>query len=247
MIYVIPDTQSKPKVKNPLIAIAKHICELKPKYVIHLGDHWDFPSLSFYDKGKKSHRVNTYHADVDAGNYAMHDFWKIIDERWPKALSECRFIILKGNHEDRRTKAMQYCDDNMLPYFEKHKPAYHNWHQVVDFLKIVKIEGINFSHFFQNEGKATPIGTARLLCARKHSSCIAGHKQGYDYEEMLTDEAIIQCMIVGSAYYHDETYKPQSNHHWRGTVVLYNLNGKGQYDFARYELNGLDKTYNNLP
>jgi len=53
LIYIIPDTQVKPDVENPLIAVAHHICDLKPHYVIHLGDHWDFPSLSKYDKGKK--------------------------------------------------------------------------------------------------------------------------------------------------------------------------------------------------
>lgn len=243
MIYLIPDTQLKKNVKNPLVAFAHHICELKPKFVIHLGDHWDFPSLSYYDKGKKSHRVHNYHDDVDAGNYAMYEFWKIIDEKWPSALRECRFIILKGNHEDRRKRAMEYCEDNMLPYFEKHKPTYTNWHEVHDFLKIVKVEGINFCHYFQNTNSAHPIGTARQLCLKKHVSCIAGHKQGFDYEEMDTDIGTIQCMIAGSGYYHDEGYKPQSNHHWRGSVVLYNLNGKGQFDFARYELKHIDKIY----
>jgi hypothetical protein len=119
-----------------------------------------------------------------------------------------------------------------------------NWTHVVPFLKTVKIGGIVFSHYFQNDGSARPIGTARQLCMKKHVSCIAGHKQGFDYEEMLTGDETktIQCMIVGSTYYHDEEYKTHTNHHWRGTVVLYNVR-RGMYDFARYSLQWLDSQY----
>lgn len=243
MIYIIGDTQSKKDVKNPLIVYAHHICELKPTDVIHLGDHWDFPSLSYYDKGKKSHRVHTYHEDVHAGNLAMAEFWGIIETKWPEYKQECKFHILKGNHEYRRERAMEYCDDNMLPYYEKTAPDYFNWDNVHEFLEITKIQGINFSHYFQNLNSATAIGTARQLCLKKHASCIAGHLQGFLYEEMLTDDKTIQCMIVGSSYYHDEEYKTQSNHHWRGIVVLYDLDGQGGYDFARYSLRFLDKQY----
>jgi hypothetical protein len=239
MIYTIGDTQLKPGVKNPLIAIAHHICDLRPKYCLHVGDHWDMPSLSYYDKGKKSHRILTYHDDIDAGNRAMLEFWAIISSRWPTALDECEFHILKGNHEDRIVKAMEFCEDNMRRVFLDYQPWYDNW-KVHSFLKIVKLEGINFSHYFQNLNSAHPIGTARQLCLKKHKSCFAGHKQGFDYEEMMTDDGMIQCMISGSSYYHDEGYKIQSNHHWRGTVVLYNLDGKGQYDFARYSMDYLD-------
>jgi len=242
MIYIIGDTQSKKDVKNPLIPVAYHICELKPKTVIHLGDHWDFPSLSYYDKGKKSHRVHTYKADVDAGNLAMAEFWMIIEQLWPTYRKDCTFHILEGNHEDRRNRAMEFCDDKDLPYYTDHQPDYTNWSHVHEFLKIVTIEGIRFSHFFQNLNSAHPIGTARQLCLKKHRSCIAGHKQGFDYEEMMDDEGMIQCMIVGSTYFHDEAYKKQSNHHWRGTVILYNTDGKGQYDYARYSLDFLERT-----
>jgi hypothetical protein len=236
MIYVIGDTQSKVGVENPLIAIAFHICDIKPKLAIHLGDHWDFPSLSYYDKGKKSHRVHSYKQDVDAGNLAMAEFWMIIEERWPSYRTECTWHILEGNHENRRNRAMEYCEDKDLEYYTDNQPDYTNWSHVHEFLKIVKLQGINFSHYFQNLKSDTAIPTARQLCLKKHVSSIAGHAQGFDYEEMMTDEKVIQCMIIGSSYYHDEAYKKQSNHHWRGTVLLYNLDGSGGYDFSRWSM-----------
>jgi hypothetical protein len=244
MIYIIPDTQSRPNVRNPLIVYAYHICELKPKHVIHLGDHWDFPSLSQYDKGKKSHRVKSYLADVRAGNFSMAEFWAIIEQLWPKYKEECEFTILYGNHEDRRRRALEYGPDELVSLLEEFPMDYDNWSTVVPFLKTYKIKGINFCHYFQNEGSARPIGTARQLIMKKHVSCIAGHKQGFDYEEMITgdEEKVIQCMIIGSGYYHDEAYKTHTNHHWRGSVILYNVHD-GMYDYARYSLTWLDGQY----
>jgi hypothetical protein len=79
---------------------------------------------------------------------------------------------------------------------------------------------------------------------KRHVSCIAGHKQGFEYEEQLSGEdKTIQAMIVGSTYYHDEEYKNQSNHHWRGTVLLYNLECSTGFDYARYSLETLDMLY----
>ena len=243
MIYVIGDTQLKPGVRNPLIAVAYHIVELKPKWVVHLGDHHDMPSLSAYDKGKKSHRIHSYLADIKAGNRAFYEFWMIIESGWPKFREECIFHFHKGNHEYRITRALEYCDDSYKEMILEHQPDYINWTHVHEFLHINKIQEIRFCHYFQNLNSDRPIGTARQIAMKKHKSCIAGHKQGFDYEEMLGDEGEnIQCMILGSTYYHPEGYKIQSNHHFRGTVVLYNYNGRGEYDFARYSLDFLDKS-----
>ena len=54
-IAVIADTQYKPGVSSDyLIATARYINSKNPDVVVHIGDHFDFPSLSSYDKGKKS-------------------------------------------------------------------------------------------------------------------------------------------------------------------------------------------------
>ena len=52
---VIPDTQVKPEhsVKH-LRWAGKYAAEKKPDVIIHIGDHWDMPSLSSYDVGKRS-------------------------------------------------------------------------------------------------------------------------------------------------------------------------------------------------
>ena len=70
---VIPDTQVKPGVPlDHLSWIGEYIVERKPDVVVHLGDHWDFPSLSAYDRGKKAMEGRRYTDDVDAGNEGMN-------------------------------------------------------------------------------------------------------------------------------------------------------------------------------
>ena len=242
-IYIIPDTQSRPNVRNPLIVIAYHICEVKPSHIIHLGDHWDFPSLSLYDKGKKSHRVRTYRKDVEAANLAMQEFFEILDEEWPEHKEECEKIILRGNHEHRRDRAMEYGPDELVDLMELLPPDYTGWDKVIPFMKVFKLKDIYFCHYFQQDKSAGSISSARMILNKRHKSCIAGHSQGFDYAEQITmDGKTIQSLIIGSCYYHKEEYKGHTNHHWRGSVVLSNIK-KGTFDFSRYSLKSLDRTY----
>lgn len=241
-IYLIPDTQAKPGVQNPLIPIAHHIAELKPKTILHGGDHWDFPSLSQYDKGKKSHRVRTYLDDVRSGNRHMQEFWAIIKKKW-RNWKRSDWIMLRGNHEHRRAKAIEYGPDELIGLMHEFPLDYSNWDKVVPFLKEITIQNITFCHYFQQDNSAGAISSARALLNKRHASCVAFHKQGYDYAEALsTNGRRIQAIIAGSCYYHDESYKAHTNHHWRGSILLTNID-RGMYDFHRYSLQSLHKRY----
>ena len=64
-IAVIPDTQVKKGVPiDHLLYAGKYIAEKKPDVIVHIGDHWDMPSLSSYDKGKKSFEGRRYKDDI---------------------------------------------------------------------------------------------------------------------------------------------------------------------------------------
>lgn len=241
--YIIPDTQSREGVGNPLIPVAKHISQIRPDIIIHLGDHWDMPSLSQYDKGKKSHRVRTYHTDIRVGNEAMIEFWSILHKYWPSIHDQCKSIILEGNHERRIHRAKEYGPDELVSLMDMYPPDYSHWDRVIPFLTVFEWEGIEFCHYFQNLNSDRPISTARQLLMKSHKSRIAGHKQGFDYEEMgCGHDKMVQGMIVGSCYYHEEEYKAHTNNHFRGTVVIKNVQD-GMFDFSRYSLDSLTKWY----
>lgn len=246
-IYVIPDTQAKEgpngeRVKNPLIAIAKHICDVRPQIVLHLGDAWDFPSLSQYDKGKKSHRVYTYLKDVRAGNAAMTEFWDIINTDWPSPIPRPRFILLEGNHENRVKRAIEYGPDELHGLIEEFPMDTSGW-TVIPFLQEITLHQVTFCHYFQNANSASAISSARAILNKRHVSAVAGHLQGFDMAESLTaNKGNIIALIVGSCYYHNESYKAHSNHHFRGSVILRNVKN-GYFDFERHSLASLDKKY----
>ena len=48
-ILVIADTQiDKDSPTEHLDALSRYIWKHKPETIVHIGDHWDFPSLSSY-------------------------------------------------------------------------------------------------------------------------------------------------------------------------------------------------------
>jgi hypothetical protein len=72
---IIPDTQVKPGSSLKHLEWAgKYAVEKKPDVIVHIGDHWDMPSLSSWDVGKKSFEGRRYKDDIDAGIKGLETF-----------------------------------------------------------------------------------------------------------------------------------------------------------------------------
>lgn len=243
-IYVIPDTQVKPGIDYSYFKnLAKHISEEKPDYIIHGGDHWDMPSLSSYDKGKKSKEEENYQDDVRSGNDAFDFFFYWLDKYWKSHKTKCKKIILRGNHEERIKRAWEYGDATLRKLMFELKPDYSRWDRVIPFLKPLKVNDVLFSHYFPNDNSGKPITRAHLILQKRHKSCVAFHQQGFDYHEQLTgDGKIIHGIIAGSCYLHDEAYKGPNNHHFRGTLILRNVKD-GMFDVNKYSLKYIMEKY----
>src|SRR5262245_49761479 len=70
---LIPDTQVRPGVPTEHIDwAAQAIVDYMPDVVIHLGDHWDMPSLSSYERpGGLKLEGARISEDIDCGNEAF--------------------------------------------------------------------------------------------------------------------------------------------------------------------------------
>lgn len=241
-IAVIPDTQCKPGIDmSYLTSIGNYIVHKKPDAIIHIGDHWDMPSLSSYDFGKKSFEGRRYKADVEAGNEGFYNLnLPILKEqdrlyRNKKKLWNPKKIFLLGNHEQRIERAINndakldgtigYQDLDFLDY------------EVVPFLEIKMIEGVAFSHYFTTGQKQLPASTAQAQLNKWHNSCIAGHQQGLQIATgKRVDGGLLTSVIAGSCYPHEEHYLgQQGNKHWRGMLMLNSVND-GQFDLATIPL-----------
>lgn len=250
---VIPDTQVKPGVPTDHLRwIGQYIVDQfwgKDLVVIHLGDHWDMASLSSYDKGKKAMEGRRYVEDVKAGNEGL----KLLDlptktrntveakakhKQWRPEKH-----LLRGNHEDRITRAAEM-DAQLAGLIDLSDLETRDW-QVHDFLEVVMLDGIAYSHYFYNPMTGRPYAGQNLETRLKtigHSFTM-GHQQGLKWGRVDTTEGPHIGLIAGSCYLHDEQYMgPQGNHHWRGIVVCHQVEG-GDYDPMMVNLDYLCRKY----
>lgn len=239
---LIPDTQCKPDVPlDHLRWAGQYAAEKKPDVIIHLGDHWDYPSLSSYDsRGSKAFEGRRYMEDTVAGNRGLEEFERGLDGWKPK-----RKVLLRGNHEDRLNRALN--DDPRLEGaigFHHQNDVELGW-EVVDFLRPIEIDGVTFSHFFPQPLSGRPYSGAIETRIRNIGfSFIQGHEQGYRFGRLERGNgAVHQGMVAGSFYSHDEDYKGiQGNHHWRGIVMNHEVRA-GDYDEMRVSLDYLRRKY----
>lgn len=242
---VIPDTQTKPDVPaDHLQWIGEYINEQFSSKdanitIIHLGDHWDMPSLSSYDKGKRSMEGRRIFDDVAAGNEAFN----ILAE--PFAKLKAKRLFLTGNHEERIERAIE-CNPQMegvLTLAQLKVPQ--KW-ETVPYLEPVTLEGITYSHYFYNPNTGRAYGGTSIDLRLKvmGQSFTMGHQQGllWGRRELNNDRTHIG-LVAGSCYLHDEDYRgPQANDHWRGIIVCHNVED-GEYDPMFVSLDYLCRRY----
>ncbi len=238
-ILIIPDTQVKPGVAtNHLLWLGKYVCDIRPDIIVHLGDHYDLPSLSSYDKGTAMVEGKRVSKDITAGRVALELFERPIQalqqaqKRYRKQVYQPRKVFLLGNHEQR---LQRYLNNNPeligLVDYSNFGLRELGW-EMYDFLEIVNINGILFSHYFANPMSGRPYsGRAASLIQRVGKSFVMGHRQELDFTCRELCDGTKQIGIVAGAFYqHDEGYKGyQGNKHWRGVVVGHEVNN-GWFD-----------------
>lgn len=234
---VIPDTQVKPGVPLDHIKWAgRALMEYRPDVVIVIGDWWDFPSLSSYDRGKpRKMEGRRLKDDIDAGNEAMKLFLAPLRKYRKKCKGKTRYnprlVFTMGNHCERLTRAidaMPYELEGVVSFADLDLADF----EVFPFLQPVVIDGIAYAHYFYNPMSGKPYGgTAHTKLKNIGRSFTMGHQQGLDYalRQLPTGERQYG-MVAGSFYLHDEEYLgPQASQEWRGIIVKNEVKNGG-YD-----------------
>ncbi len=245
---LIPDTQVKPGVDTQhLTWIGKYIVDKQPDVIVHIGDHWDMPSLSKWDSKKKM-EGKRYKQDIAAGNEGMERLLAPLHayNAQRRATKHKQYIpemhFTKGNHEHRVTRAMEES-----PEYEglvsEDDFRLGEW-QVHEFLQPVVIDGVHYAHYFYNPMSGRPFGgmMATRLKNVGHTFTM-GHQQTLDYAIRFVGNTSQHGLVAGACYLHDEEYKgPQGNHHWRGVVMKHDVRD-GQYDPMFVSLDYLRRRY----
>lgn len=249
--FIIPDCQIRDGDNTRYLQnIGNYIVEKKPDVIVCLGDFADMPSLSSYDVGKRQFEGRRYHKDIEAVHRAMNALllpmvqYNIMQHRNKKKGYHPRMELTLGNHEHRINRAVD--NDPKIEGMIGIKDlgyAEFGWN-VHDFLEVVVIDGVAYSHYFSTGVAGRPATTANAQLSKKHMSCIAGHQQGLQIATAhRADGKRLTSIIAGSCYEHNEDYLgPQGNKHWRGCLMLHEVND-GQFDLMPVSLDYLNKKY----
>jgi hypothetical protein len=249
---VIPDTQARADVPDVHLEwIGQYIVDElagSPLTIVHIGDHWDMPSLSSYDVGKAQMEGRRVVLDIVAGNQAFDKLnWALAayNSANPRKKWHPRKVFLHGNHENRITRAVETTPqlDGLLS-LDLLNAAEWGW-EVHPFLEPVTIDGVVYAHYFYNPMSGRPYGGQSIDTRLKtvgHSFTM-GHQQGLWYGVRQVGDQMHHGLVAGSCYLHDEAYKgPQANAHWRG-IVLANQVENGSYDPNFISLDYLCRRY----
>jgi hypothetical protein len=249
---IIPDTQVRPGVPTDHLKwIGQYALEKRPEKIIHIGDHYDMPSLSHYDRGKLQAEGRRYKDDIVAGNKgftALDQSTTWHNQRARKAdngyFPEKHYLM--GNHENRIARAIE-SDPKLEGAIGFDDFDTRDW-IVHHFLDVLVLDGIAYSHYFYNPmtGRAYGGVVATRLKTLGHSF-VMGHQQVFDYAERTTGAGRQMGLVCGTGYLHDEAYLgPQGNGYWRGIVMLHEVeNGYG--DLMKVSFDYLCKKYEGLP
>lgn len=176
-LLIIPDAHAHPSYDNGRFDLLGRLMEKeKPDVVVCLGDFADMPSLSAYDKGKRSFEGRRYRRDVEAARDAMNRMGGGFDHN-------PRMIMLLGNHEHRIVRATNDHPelDGAISIDDLGYERF-GW-EVVPYEECVEIAGFSISHHFASGVNGKPIGgehCAANLIAKLHTSAIVGHNHLLD-------------------------------------------------------------------
>jgi hypothetical protein len=242
---VIPDVQAKPNVDHDHMEwIANYALEKRPDVIVQIGDWYDMPSLSLYDKGKKCYEGRRYVKDIEAGNYSLERFERTLEEHnraHPEDAYNPRKVHTRGNHENRIVRATELdaALDGKLTVQDMDLER-RGW-ECFDFLDVVKIDGIEYSHYFISGNMGRPVSTAAALLRARNGSATMGHVQNCDLA--IHKQTQHMALFAGICYTHDETYLGPQGNATRRQIIMKHEVEDGRYDPMFVSLRYLKKKY----
>lgn len=205
--------------------IGKYIAEKRPDVIICIGDFADMPSLSSYDVGKADAEGRRYAEDIAAARKAMTTLLTPI--RAVKGYHP-RMTLTLGNHEDRITREVE-SNPKLIGKIAIEDLGYEEagW-EVVPFLKPIRIDSIEYCHYFTSGAMGRPVTSAAALLRERQCSSIQGHVQFTDLAfHKKTGNFGLFC---GICYTHDEKYLGFQGNTTRRQIVFLHEVGQGTAD-----------------
>ena len=231
---------TKPGTSNERFSwLGSPIEDIKPDYVVDLGDGADMSSLNSFDSRYPQAIVaQNYEKDVEAYNDANERLWG----RYRTSKKKRPFRVgFEGNHENRIKKAL--ATDPRLEgskygisfshlqtdyWFDDYHPYHNSGPAIADY------DQISYAHYFSSGNFGSAMSGIHhaygLIQARNHSStCGHSHKRSIYFKDGAHPNGIVG-LVAGCFKGSDEQWAGQSqNDWWKGVVIKRNI------EFGMYE------------
>jgi hypothetical protein len=242
---IIPDCQVKPGINTDhLKHISNYIVEKRPEVIINIGDFNDLASLSSYSVGKAEAEGKRYNDDIRCGKDAMAKLVSSIRKynQGRKVKYEPDMHLTLGNHENRILRVAE-SDPKMIGTISTKDLGYEEFgFKVHPFLKIVRIDGIQYSHYFCSGVLGRPVSSAAALLRTRQGSATMGHVQRIDIA--IHPQTQQTALFSGICYSHFEEYLGnQGNDTKAGIWLKHEIDGQGGYDLNFVSLKFLARNY----
>lgn len=252
-VVVYTCSHADPSVSNDRFnLLGSLIYDLKPDYVVDLGDGADMKSLNTFDTRSPQAIVSqSYERDIDSYNDSQERLrWKFRHHKRKKPL----WFGFEGNHENRIKKAISNdprVEGDRLGISFKHLQTDHWFDEYHEYENsapaIFDYDGVSYAHYFSsgNYGTATSgLHHAYTLLQNRSASSTCGHshKRSLYFKDGAHPRGIIG-LVAGCFKGAEETWAGQSNSEWWKGVVIKREVSKGLYEPEFISLKTLEKTY----
>jgi len=243
-------SHSDPSVPNDRFDwLGNLIYDLRPDYVVDLGDGADMRSLNSFDTSKPGAIVTqSYEKDIDQYNDAQERIrWKFKKNK----VKRPSFYGFEGNHEHRITKAV---DHDPRLQGEKYGISFKHlntdrwfdeyWNYEYGAPAIHSYDGVHYAHFISSGNYGTAMSGehhAYNLLKKKFRSTTVGHSHKLDVDFKPSPGAI--GLVAGCFKGADESWAGQANEDWVSGVVVKRNIEDGWYDFQWISLEALEAEY----
>lgn len=240
-------SHATPEVGNERFSwLGDLIEDIKPSYVVDLGDGADMKSLNSYDtRYPQAIVAQSYQADIEVYNDAQSRIW---DRYSLKKRKRPWRIGFEGNHEHRIHTALAH--DPRLEG-DKYGVSFSHLqtdHWFDDYHKyensgpaIADYDGVSYAHYFSSGNFGSAMSGIHhaysLLQNRNHSStCGHSHKRSLYFKDGSHPRGIIG-LVAGCFKGGQEGWAGQSqNDWWKGVIIKREVNnGVYEPEFVSYE------------
>jgi len=255
-VVVYSCAHADPSVDNKRFDwLGQFLYDLRPDYVVDLGDGADMKSLNSYDTRNPKALVNqSYEADIEVYN----DSQERIRAPFKRAKRKRPYFIgFEGNHEHRIEKAIQH-DPRIQG--QKHGVSfshlqtkhwfdeYHRYEHSAPAL--VSYDGVLYGHYVASGNYGTAMSTKHhgySLVEKLACSATVGHTHKFSYYHKADARpTALNGLVVGCFKGAEESWAGQANAEWRKGLVVKRELQDGNYDIEWVSMKRLQKEYGDV-